>query len=136
MNKLELSYQESFIALCYLVSNADGNINDYESRMFEFIKVHENISEEVSLATIKKCSECLDELIFMKSMEAIIKADSKFQLKCLAWLNTMANADGFLSDDEWSIIYRIYKDELNMRLEDILSVRLPVMDYRFYFNSN
>lgn len=36
-------------------------------------------------------------------------------------MSNIANADGFMDPTEWRMIYQLYKDELNLNLDDILT---------------
>ena len=132
----KLTYQESTFALCYLISDLDGVINHFESRMLDFIKYNENIAEDISDKIIELCKVAPKEEILLNAITNLVQCDLTFQLKSLAWINTIANADGTLDDEEWSIFYRLYKTELKIDLKDILAVELPLMDYNFYMYQN
>jgi hypothetical protein len=47
----------------------------------------------------------------------------KQQIRIIAWLCVVANADGFMDRGEWQLIYNIYHKELNLPLHDIFAVQ-------------
>jgi len=126
------NYTHSTIALCYLIGNAHDGINDFESRMFNYIIRHEDLSGDECNSLIRKFDEMSYQEILNSAVENLKKCNKKEQLRCLAWMNSLANVDGYLADQEWSIIYNIYKKELNITLDEILAVDLPEIDYTFY----
>jgi hypothetical protein len=49
--------------------------------------------------------------------------DLKQQIRIVAWLCVVANADGFMDRAEWQLIYKVYHKELNLPLHDIFAVQ-------------
>jgi uncharacterized tellurite resistance protein B-like protein len=47
----------------------------------------------------------------------------KQQVRIIAWMCVIANADGFMDRGEWQLIYKIYHKELNLPLHDIFAVQ-------------
>lgn len=129
-------FTESTLSLCYLVGNTHGNMNHFEERMYEFIKQEENISDEVAELIVNEIDSMSHEYILEKGIQALNQCEKTDQVKCLAWMNRIANADGHLADQEWSIIYQVYDQELNITLEEILGFELPDLDYKFYISQN
>lgn len=129
-------FTESTLSLCYLIGNTSGNMTHFETRMYEFIKHEENISEEVADLILSEIGSRSHEYILDKGIQALSQCEKPDQVKCLAWMNKIANADGYLADQEWSIIYEVYNKELNIKLEEILEVDLPDLDYTFYIGQN
>ena len=129
-------FTESTLSLCYLIGNTHGNMNHFETRMYEFIKQEENISEEMAGLIMDEIESMSHEYILEKGIQALNQCKKIDQVKCLAWMNKLANADGHLADQEWSIIYQVYNKELNITLEEILEYELPDLDYKFYISQN
>ena len=129
-------FTESTLSLCYLISNVNGDMNHYESRMYEFIKHEEKIPKETAETILNEIESLSPEYIFDRGIKALTKCEKTDQIKCLAWMNKIANADGYLADQEWSIIYKTYKKELDITLEEILEFDLPELDYTFYMSQN
>lgn len=129
-------FTESTLSLCYLIGNTSGDMNHFETRMYEFIKHEENISEEVADLILSEIGSMSHEYILDRGIEALNQCEKTDQVKCLAWMNKIANADGYLADQEWSIIYQVYNEELDITLEEILEFDLPELDYTFYISQN
>ena len=129
-------FTESTLSLCYLIGNTNGDMTHFETRMYEFIKHEENIPEEVAGLILDKITAMSHEYILEKGIQALSQCKKTDQVKCLAWMNKIANADGCLADQEWSIIYQVYHRELNLTLEEILEFELPELDYTFYITQN
>lgn len=129
-------FTESTLSLCYLIGNTSGDMNHFETRMYEFIKHEENISEEVADLILSEIGSMSHEYILDRGIEALNQCEKTDQVKCLAWMNKIANADGCLADQEWSIIYQVYNEELDITLEEILEFDLPELDYTFYISQN
>lgn len=126
-----IHFKESAILLCYLIASSDGINNHFESRMYDFFKSIEDITEQQSDTILAKLKTMSDQMVYEKGIEALNMCSREEQVKCLAWMNKIANSDGRLDDKEWSIIYQVYKKELNLTLEEILAFELPDMDYSF-----
>ena len=129
-------FTESTLSLCYLIGNTNGNMTHFETRMYEFIKHEENISEEIADLIVGEIETMSHEYILERGIQALNQCEKTDQVKCLAWMNKIANADGYLADHEWSIIYQVYNKELNITLEEILEFELPDPDYTFYISQN
>lgn len=61
--------------------------------------------------------------IYNECVKAIKKLDVKNQIRCIAWLCVVANADSFMDKKEWMLIYKLYQTELNLHLDDIMQVQ-------------
>ena len=129
-------FTESTLSLCYLIGNTNGNMTHFETRMYEFIKHEENITEEVADLIVGEIETMSHEYILERGIQALNQCEKTDQVKCLAWMNKIANADGYLADHEWSIIYQVYSKELNITLKEILEFELPDLDYTFYISQN
>ena len=130
------NFTESTLSLCYLVSKANGDMTHDETRMYEFIKQEENIPEQTAHLILNEIETRSHEYILERGIRALSQCEKPDQVKCLAWMNKIASADGNLCDHEWSIIYRVYNNELNITLEEILEFELPELDYTFYVSQN
>ncbi|MCG8319808.1 MAG: hypothetical protein MI921_09930 [Cytophagales bacterium] len=129
-------FTESTLSLCYLIGNTNGNMTHFETRMYEFIKHKENISEHVADLILNEIESMSHKYILERGVRALSQCEKPEQVKCLAWMNKIANADGYLGDQEWSIIYQVYNKELDITLEEILDFELPDPDYTFYMSQN
>src|SRR5258706_15962227 len=57
------------------------------------------------------------------SIGALKKLDRKQQIRCIAWMCVIANSDGFMDKEEWSLIYKIYNGELGLTLNEIMETQ-------------
>jgi len=48
------------------------------------------------------------------------KLEKKVQIRYIAWMCVIANADGFMDKEEWKLIYRIYHKEMALPLDVIM----------------
>src|SRR2546421_4585085 len=108
------------IKLYHLLVHADSNVNEREILAGQQMIKAEGIGEyefKTQLESLKKrnptviLSECLEELK---------KLDHEKQVRCIAWLCVVANADGFMDKSEWQFIYQLYHKELNLQLDEIM----------------
>jgi uncharacterized tellurite resistance protein B-like protein len=109
--------------LYFLLAYADGNVNEKESATAKHMIKNEVINE----ADFKTLMEALKtrnkETLFSESIAAMKKLDQKQQIRIVAWLCVVANADGFMDRTEWQLIYKIYHKELNLPLNNIFAVQ-------------
>ncbi len=130
-NGTSTNFIESTISFYYLIASADGKTNQFESKMYDFLKATEGITDQESKDTLLKLNAMTDQEIFKNGVTKLNACSKEEQVKCLAWMNKLANSDGRLDDEEWSIIYKVYKKELDLTLEEILDFKLPELDYSF-----
>ena len=58
--------------------------------------------------------------IYKRCVTILKNCDHKFNIKCIAWMSIIANSDGFMSSEEWRLLYNVYANELFLDLRDIL----------------
>jgi hypothetical protein len=56
-------------------------------------------------------------------LHGIRKLEQLQQIRIIAWLCVIANADGFMDRAEWQLIYTIYHKELDLPLSEIFAVQ-------------
>jgi hypothetical protein len=61
--------------------------------------------------------------LYAETIVALKQMSSKDQVRSIAWMCVIANADGFMDRSEWQLIYTIYHKELNLPLHDIFAVQ-------------
>ena len=119
-------FTEAIVSLYHLISSADGKISDFEKRICELMMKSEGIEVpefEMIINTIDQLSQ--DE-IYAKSIDLLKSCTKDEQIKAMAWMRGIANSDGFMAKEEWSLIFKIYKKELNLNLKDIIEYKLPL----------
>jgi uncharacterized tellurite resistance protein B-like protein len=119
----KISYIEGLISLYHLLINADGHIDDKELKMGELMKKHENIDDFIFNSSLTRISALTKTNIIQGCVNSLKKCEYEWKVKCIAWMSLIANSDGFMAPEEWSLIYSIYNKELNLNLNDILEMQ-------------
>jgi uncharacterized tellurite resistance protein B-like protein len=83
----------------------------------------EGMDEKKFNALLESLKTKNKETIYKDSLTGLKKLDKEKQIRCIAWLCVIANADGFMDRKEWMLIYKIYHTELNLLLDDIMKVQ-------------
>ena len=121
--------------LFYLLVMADGHVHDKESVMGETMVRSEGFDQQlfdeaVENASIKGCNQLLKGCV--RGLKELPVQD---QERLLAWMCLIANADGFMDNKEWSVIYRIYHDELKLDRESIFRMQRTIRSSMYYLKS-
>lgn len=122
-----MSFKSIIIRLYYMLIHCDGKVNEGEIALGKRMMEAEHISDaefdrmmtelqERDLAALHK--ECITELK---------RLPRQLQIRCIAWLCVLANADGFMDRGEWQFIYKIYHRELQLPLDVIMGVQKELM---------
>jgi uncharacterized tellurite resistance protein B-like protein len=118
-----MNYNTLITRLYFLLVYADGVVNDKEIAMSkQMIKV-EGLNEDEFEVQVKLLNSKDKDVLFSESMVGLKYLDPKQQVRIIAWLCVIANADGFMDRSEWQLIYQVYHKELNLRLHDIFAVQ-------------
>lgn len=109
--------------LYFLLIHADGNVSENEITRGKQMMLAEGIDESQfnRLTDSLKVKNRLE--IYQECVTGLRKLDTKSQIRSIAWLCVIANADGFMAKEEWMLIYKIYQTELNLKLDDIMKVQ-------------
>ncbi len=111
------------VTLYHLLINADGYVDEKELKMGQVMKKHEKIDDWEFNSYLKKVAEQSHERIIESCIASLKKCDYADQVKAIAWMSLIANSDGFMAPEEWKLIYKIYNNELHLRLSDILDTQ-------------
>lgn len=114
-------FTDTLIKAYHYIVHADGRIDDKEVELGQKMIAEEKIPPEVftqKMAVLD--NEKPEELIKTLKID-LKKLSQKDQIKIIAYMSNIANADGFMDPTEWRMIYQLYKDELNLNLDDILT---------------
>lgn len=114
-------FTDTLIKAYHYIVHADGRIDDKEVELGQKMIAEEKIPPEVftqKMAVLD--NEKHEELIKTLKID-LKKLSQKDQIKIIAYMSNIANADGFMDPTEWKMIYQLYKDELNLNLDDILT---------------
>ncbi len=102
---------------------ADGKIDEKEIALGQQMSAVEGISrDEFSTQMVFLKSKDLVKL-YQESLAGLKRLDRKQQIRAIAWLCVVANADGFMDRSEWQFIYKVYHKELGLPLDEIMAVQ-------------
>jgi uncharacterized tellurite resistance protein B-like protein len=118
-----MTYNTILTKLYFLLVYADGSVNEKElSTAKQMVRV-EGMNEDEFSAQIKSLKLKEKDGLYSESMIALKQVSVKEQVRAIAWMCVIANADGFMDRSEWQLIYKIYHKELNLPLHDIFAVQ-------------
>ncbi len=109
--------------LFFLLANVDGNIKPKEEAIGDAMCSVEGIKKEDFTMMLQLLKTKNPTLIFNESISELRKVNREEQIKAIAWMCVIANADGFMERIEWQLIYKVYHKELNLPLEEVLEVQ-------------
>lgn len=118
-----MDFRSTLTSLYYLLIYADGKINERElARGYQMIE-----AEGIDRARFDQDLENLKTkpvaALFAECIAGLRRLESKMQIRAIAWLCVIANADGFMDKDEWILIYKIYHTELKLSLDEIMKTQ-------------
>jgi uncharacterized tellurite resistance protein B-like protein len=114
---------EGFSSLYHLLIEADGLIHEQEIIMGKLMCNHEKFDMGEFQLLLSKYRNMDRQEVYKKCIASLSKIKYASQVRCLAWMANIANSDGFMSPEEWKLIFKIYKRELNIRQEDIIKIQ-------------
>jgi uncharacterized tellurite resistance protein B-like protein len=109
--------------LSYLLIYADGNINEKEVASIKQMLKTEGLSETEFDGKIRLLDSKDKSILFSECVLGLKELSHEQQVRVVAWLCVVANADGFMERTEWQLIYRIYHKELNLPLNEIFNIQ-------------
>ena len=118
-----MDFKTTIASLYFLLIHSDGNVAEKEMLRGKQMMKAEGIDEARFNLLIEKLRTRKHEEIYRDCIAALKRLDNKSQIRCIAWLCVVANADGFMDKKEWMLIYKIYQSELNLKLDDIMSTQ-------------
>lgn len=118
-----MNYNAIITRLYYLLIYADGDANEKELTLARQMIKAEGMKETDFAAQLTQFKSRDNESLYNESISALKKLDRTRQVRVVAWLCVLANADGFMERSEWQLIYRIYHKELSLPLNEIFDVQ-------------
>jgi uncharacterized tellurite resistance protein B-like protein len=109
--------------LYFLLVYADGSVNEKEAAAAKHMIKSEVIHENDFKTLMEVLKSKNKEALLAETMIAAKKLEVKQQIRIVAWLCVVANADGFMDRAEWQLIYKIYHKELDLPLHDIFAIQ-------------
>jgi uncharacterized tellurite resistance protein B-like protein len=107
----------------YLIAFADGKCDQKEKEIGEVMVRQESLNEREFQTQLELLQTVQRESLLNDSIKELKKLDKKLQNRIVAWMCIVANADGFMSNSEWQLIYRIYHKELSLSMSEILTLQ-------------
>jgi uncharacterized tellurite resistance protein B-like protein len=118
-----MDYNSTLTSLFFLLIYADGNLSEKEIQRGKQMMEAENIEEKKFTSLLESLKHRDKEQIYSECIIGLKKLSKDNQIRCIAWLCVVANADGFMDRKEWMLIYKIYNNELNLLLDDVMKVQ-------------
>lgn len=114
-------YFNALSALYIMLVLADGEEDEREMRMCAKMLNFEGIASDRFEQLRKSIEEVEDGCLLDICLRTLRNCPKDLQVRCLAWMAIIANADGFMAPEEWKLIYRIYHVELQLDLKAIMA---------------
>ncbi len=118
-----MNYMSVFAKLYHLMVRVDNNINEKELTIGKQMISIEGFSETEFNNQLEKLKKAEPGFVYTDCVKDIKRLERIQQIRCIAWMCVIANADGFMDKAEWQFIYRIYHKELQIPLDDIMKVQ-------------
>jgi uncharacterized tellurite resistance protein B-like protein len=118
-----MNYQTVLTNLYFLLIHADGKVNESEETFGKQMIDTEAFKKEEFAIQIQLLKSADRSKTFVETLSALKKLSQEKQIRCIAWLCMIANADGFMDREEWQFIYNIYHKNLQLSMDDILKTQ-------------
>lgn len=118
-----MNYSTILTNLYYLLIYADGSVNEKEVACIKQMIKIEGLSERDFQAQMLVLPSKDQSLLFAETVAGLKRLSKAQQVRVVAWMCVVANADGFMERSEWQFIYRVYHKELALPLNEIFAVQ-------------
>lgn len=118
-----MNYQHILTTLYYLLIHADDTANSKEISACDQMIMAERFSKDEFYHALDQLKAKNQSTLLSACMTDMKKLQKKEQIRIIAWLCVLANADGFMERSEWQLIYQVYHKELNLPLNEIFEVQ-------------
>jgi len=118
-----MNYSSIITNLYFMLIIADGKISDKEIASGDQMINIEAINETEFKVQMEGLKSKDQTALLSECLSGLRKLSRAQQIRIIAWLCVVANADGFMDRAEWQLIYRIYHKELDLPLEEIFKVQ-------------
>ena len=118
-----MNFKEVLTRLYFILICSDGNVNEKEVSFGRKMVEAEGIDEKYFFSQIKLLEVNNQNALLPEAIEALKKLGRDEQIKIIAWLCVIANADGFMDKAEWQMIYRLYHKELQLPLDEVMKIQ-------------
>jgi uncharacterized tellurite resistance protein B-like protein len=118
-----MEYMSVLSNLYFLLVHADGDANEKEIAVAKQMIRAEGFPEDAFKMQMELLKAKNKDLLFDEAMVGMKSLERDQQIRIVAWLSVVANADGFMDRTEWQLIYQIYHKELALPLHEIFDVQ-------------
>lgn len=118
-----MNYNTLITRMYFLIAYADGSFDQKEIQMGKQLVITENLDEIEFNVQMQRLKNSDRDQLLAESVLAIKNLDYQQQVRIIAWMCVVANADGFMDRSEWQMIYKIYHKELGLPLHDIFAIQ-------------
>lgn len=118
-----MDYQLTICGLYYLVICADGKVNERELVLGKKMFKAEGFDETKFDAILDGLKAKDNTAVYSECLKGLQKLDTQKQIRCISWMCVIANSDGFMDRQEWTLIYKIYNNELKLSLDEIMKTQ-------------
>ena len=125
-----MNYKTTLIKLYHLLVNTDGNVNEREVAAGTQMIKSEGINDFEFDRVIESLKKRNASVVYNECLEELKKLNHDHQVRCIAWLCVIANADGFMDKSEWQFIYKLYHNELHLQLDDVMKKQKALIGVR------
>ena len=124
------TFKETLVKAYFYISSADGKIDQKEVEMGNKMIAKELIDKKEFEKKIESYQCETPECIINSLKDDLKKLKREEQIKIIAYMSNIANSDGFMDPAEWKMIYNLYKNELNLTLEEIISMQKQIPPFK------
>ena len=118
-----MNYKTILTHLYFLLIHVDGDVNEKEVALGRQMARNEGMIEGDFFASLEAMKSKDTTALYRNLLVSLKMLDRSRQIRSVAWLCVLANADGFMDKTEWQFIYQIYHKELNLPLEEVMKVQ-------------
>jgi uncharacterized tellurite resistance protein B-like protein len=131
-----MNYMSVFAKLYYMMINLDEKVNDKELSLGRQMVTIEGFSETEFNRQLERVKLLDANALNNELLSDLRKLTKVQQIRCIAWMCVIANADGFMDKKEWQFIYKIYHKELQISLDEIMKVQNELIRLTIYKTPN
>lgn len=119
---------DGYSSFYYLLINVNGDLPANESKARKIICRHNHFDAQAFDALLESYKNMDASTLQRMCIKAMSKCDYETQVECVGWMINIAYSDSIMTDKEWKLIYKIYK-ELGVKHSDVLKMQkqLPPM---------
>lgn len=115
-----MEYKSILTGLCHHVIFADAKVNDKEMELARKMAKEESIDEKEFNSLLDSMKSKDPASLLADCVTHLKKLPIQQQIRTIAWLCVIANGDGFMDKEEWTLIYKVYHTQLRLSLPDVM----------------